>query len=233
MRYVDGQDAKNLLKQRGPLDPEQAVDIVVPVASALGAAHGKGLVHRDVKPANILLASGDGIEDDAHVYLSDFGVAKHSASRALTKTGIFVGTAEYASPEQIEGKQLDGRADVYSLGCVLYECLTRRSRVRPRLRGGADVRPPARAAAVRHGRAAGAAAGGRRARREGDGESRDERFATAREFATEARAVLGRGSQAAATTAAPRPRCRRPCFGRRRPDRRPADRGRSAASLHG
>lgn len=104
MRYVDGSDAKNMLKQEGPLDPERAVDIIVPVASALGAAHGKGLVHRDVKPANILLA-GDGLDEDSHVYLSDFGVAKHSASRALTKTGIFVGTAEYASPEQIEGKQ--------------------------------------------------------------------------------------------------------------------------------
>jgi len=124
MRYVAGSDVKHLLRREGPLDPERAVEIVVPVASALGAAHGKGLVHRDVKPANILFASGEGMEDEAHVYLSDFGVAKHSASRALTKTGIFVGTAEYASPEQIEGKELDGRADVYSLGCVLYECLT-------------------------------------------------------------------------------------------------------------
>ena len=147
MRFVDGQDAKNLLKRAGPARPERAADIIAPVASALSAAHGKGLVHRDVKPANILLALGEG-DDDGHVYLSDFGVAKHSASRALTKTGMFVGTAEYASPEQIEGKELDGRADVYSLGCVLYECLTRRAGVRPGLRGRAHVRPPARAAAV-------------------------------------------------------------------------------------
>ena len=202
MRYVDGSDAKNLLKQQGPLDPERAVDIIAPVASALGAAHGKGLVHRDVKPANILLAGGNDAEDESHVYLSDFGVAKHSASRALTKTGIFVGTAEYASPEQIEGKQLDGRADVYSLGCVLYECLTgapaydRDSEVA--LMYAHLLEPPPSVTAVRpelppevDELVAKAMA-----------KSRDDRFATAREFATEARAVLGRGSKAAATSAA-------------------------------
>ncbi len=205
MRYVDGSDAKNLLKQHGPLDPERALSIIAPVASALGAAHGKGLVHRDVKPANILLADGDGVEEDAHVYLSDFGVAKHSASRALTKTGIFVGTAEYASPEQIEGKQLDGRADVYSLGCVLYECLTgapaydRDSEVA--LMYAHLLEPPPSVTAVRpelppevDELVAKAMA-----------KSRDDRFATAREFATEARAVLGRGSKAAATSVAARP----------------------------
>jgi serine/threonine-protein kinase len=204
MRYVDGSDAKNLLKQHGPLEPEHAVDIIVPVASALSAAHGKGLVHRDVKPANILLA-GDGVDEDAHVYLSDFGVAKHSASRALTKTGIFVGTAEYASPEQIEGKQLDGRADVYSLGCVLYECLTgapaydRDSEVA--LMYAHLLEPPPSVTAIRpelppevDELVAKAMA-----------KSRDDRFATAREFATEARSVLGGRSRAAPTTAAPRP----------------------------
>ncbi len=84
----------------------------------------KNLVHRDVKPANILIADDFGIEGTAHIYLSDFGVAKSTAAAGLTKTGLFVGTADYASPEQIEGKQLDGRADVYSLGCVAYEVLT-------------------------------------------------------------------------------------------------------------
>jgi Protein kinase domain len=203
MRYVDGQDAKNLLKQEGPLEPERAVDIIAPVASALGAAHGKGLVHRDVKPANILLAQGDG-DGDGHVYLSDFGVAKHSASRALTKTGIFVGTAEYASPEQIEGKQLDGRADVYSLGCVLYECLTgapaydRDSEVA--LMYAHLLEPPPSVTASRPdlGPEVDELVAKAMAK------SRDDRFATAREFATEARAVLG-GSRAGATSAAPRP----------------------------
>ncbi|MBA3475320.1 MAG: protein kinase [Actinobacteria bacterium] len=201
MRYVAGSDAKNLLKREGPLDPERVADIIVPVASALGAAHGKGLVHRDVKPANILLASGEGMEDESHVYLSDFGVAKHTASRALTKTGIFVGTAEYASPEQIEGKPLDGRADVYSLGCVLYECLTgapaydRDSEVA--LMYAHLLEPPPSVTATRPDLPA-----------EIDeliakamAKSRDDRFATAREFATEARSVLGRGGHAATSAA--------------------------------
>ncbi len=124
MRYVPGSDLKTRIQRDGPMNLTQAAAIVSPVASALNAAHAKGLIHRDVKPANILLASGDGAEGEDHVYLSDFGIAKQTEARALTKTGVFVGTAEYASPEQIEGKQLDGRADVYSLGCVLYECLT-------------------------------------------------------------------------------------------------------------
>ena len=207
MRYVAGSDIKNLLRREGPLDPERAVEIVVPVASALGAAHGKGLVHRDVKPANILLASGEGMDDDSHVYLSDFGVAKHSASRALTKTGIFVGTAEYASPEQIEGKQLDGRADVYSLGCVLYECLTgapvydKDSEVA--LMYAHLLEPPPSVTAVRPDLPAEVDELVAKAM----AKSRDDRFATAREFATEARSVLGRGTaastSAAATTARP------------------------------
>ena len=77
-----------------------------------------------MKPANILIAAGAGVEGSDHVYLSDFGVAKNTAAAGLTKTGLFVGTADYASPEQIEGKQLDARADIYSLGCVTYEALT-------------------------------------------------------------------------------------------------------------
>ncbi len=124
MRYVDGPDLKTKLKTEGPLDNAHAISLVAQVASALDAAHAKGLIHRDVKPANILIAAGAGLEGSDHVYLSDFGVAKSTGSGALTKTGMFVGTADYASPEQIEGKQLDGRADVYSLGCVVYEALT-------------------------------------------------------------------------------------------------------------
>jgi tRNA A-37 threonylcarbamoyl transferase component Bud32 len=124
MRYVDGADLKTRLKQGGPLEAAQVASLVSQVAAALEAAHEKGLIHRDVKPANILIAVGAGVEGSDHAYLSDFGVAKNTAAAGFTKTGLFVGTADYASPEQIEGRELDGRADVYSLGCVTYEALT-------------------------------------------------------------------------------------------------------------
>ena len=103
MRYVRGPDLRTVLKHEGRLEPERAVSVVEQVASALDAAHARGLVHRDVKPANILLTEG------GHVYLSDFGIAKHTATRGgLTQTGSFIGTLDYAAPEQIEGKELDG-----------------------------------------------------------------------------------------------------------------------------
>ena len=125
MRFVGGSTLKAVLESEGPLPPARAASILSQVASALDAAHEeKGLVHRDVKPANILVVPGHGHEGADHVYLSDFGIAKQRAAGALTKTGMFVGTADYASPEQIEGRELDRRADVYALGCVLYETLT-------------------------------------------------------------------------------------------------------------
>jgi tRNA A-37 threonylcarbamoyl transferase component Bud32 len=125
MRFVAGSTLKTVLEQEGPLPAPRAASILSQVASALNAAHEqKGLVHRDVKPANILVVPGHGPEGDDHVYLSDFGIAKQRAAGALTKTGMFVGTADYAAPEQIEGRELDRRADVYALGCVLYESLT-------------------------------------------------------------------------------------------------------------
>jgi len=117
MRYVAGADLGELIAEEAPLPLGRVVRIVAQVGSALDAAHAHGLVHRDVKPANILL------EDD-HVYLSDFGVAKDSAGVGLTRTGAFLGSVEYCSPEQIEGRALDGRADLYSLACVAFECLT-------------------------------------------------------------------------------------------------------------
>ena len=123
MRYVDGSDLRALLKQ-GPLEPQRLISIVDQTANALAAAHARGLIHRDVKPANILVDPGEARGEADHVYLSDFGVAKQVAAPGLTKTGVFVGTAEYSAPEQIEGTDLDARADVYSLGCVVYECLT-------------------------------------------------------------------------------------------------------------
>jgi len=117
MASVDGHDLKTLLAEEGPLPLRRALRIIGQVGSALDAAHARGLVHRDVKPANVLVAADD------RTYLSDFGVVKELASNGTTRTGSFVGTIEYSAPEQIEGRQLDARADVYALACVLYECL--------------------------------------------------------------------------------------------------------------
>jgi serine/threonine protein kinase len=123
MRYVDGPNLGELIK-RGELPLEHVVSIVGQVASALDAAHERGLIHRDVKPANVLIDRYTGLDSAPHIYLSDFGVAKHTLSRSgLTTTGQFVGTIDYVAPEQIEGKGVDAKTDVYSLGCVFYECL--------------------------------------------------------------------------------------------------------------
>ena len=124
MRYVGGQDVHSLLNRAGPLPAARAAGIVAQVASALDAAHACGLVHRDVKPANMLLGglAEDGSED--HVYLSDFGISKTSqATTNLTLTGQVLGTLNYLAPEQIEGRTVDGRADAYSLACAAFEML--------------------------------------------------------------------------------------------------------------
>ena len=118
MGLVEGSDLKTLLAEEGPLPLRRTLRIVGQIGSALDAAHARELVHRDVKPANILVGADD------RAYLSDFGVVKELASNGATRTGSFVGTIEYSAPEQIEGKEVDGRTDVYALACVLYECLT-------------------------------------------------------------------------------------------------------------
>ena len=121
MVYVDGLDLREILRREGPLAPERAVDLIAQVAAALDAAHARGLVHRDVKPGNVLVRATEG----EHAYLCDFGLAKHISSvSSLTGDRNLVGTIAYISPEQIEGGTIDGRADVYSLGCMLFECLT-------------------------------------------------------------------------------------------------------------
>ena len=121
MRYVEGSDLGRLLRAEGALDPDRAVDVVAQLAAALDAAHEHGLVHRDVKPSNALI-SGNGLQE--RVYLVDFGITEDlQSSERLTETGV-VGTGAYLAPERIRGDTVDGRADVYSLGCVLFECLT-------------------------------------------------------------------------------------------------------------
>ena len=122
MRFVEGTDLREMIAQRGRLDPREAARIVSQIASALDAAHGRGLVHRDIKPANVLI---DGAQGAAHAYLTDFGLTKRASSQTgLTKTGMMVGTLDYIAPEQLQGATVDARADVYALGCVLYEALT-------------------------------------------------------------------------------------------------------------
>ena len=127
MHLVRGGDVRSLLDRDGPLSPGRAMEIISQVASALDAAHARGLVHRDVKPANMLLdESTDGDRRD-HVYLADFGLAKASLGQAaagLTATGQFAGTLDYVAPEQVAGRPADGRADLYALGCVAFELLT-------------------------------------------------------------------------------------------------------------
>jgi len=122
MRYVSGGDIRSRLRRDGPFTAARAAAVLSPVASALDAAHGAGLVHRDVKPANVLVDSRPGRPD--HVYLSDFGLAKtRSASVQLTRTGLNLGTVAYMAPEQIEGREVDGRADQYALACAAFELL--------------------------------------------------------------------------------------------------------------
>ncbi len=121
MAYVEGSDLRAILRREGRLDPERALELVGQVAEALDAAHAAGLVHRDVKPGNILVAER---AEGEHAYVCDFGLARHVSSvSSLTGDRGFVGTIDYVPPEQIEGGTIDGRADVYSLGCVLFECL--------------------------------------------------------------------------------------------------------------
>ncbi len=119
MRYVEGRDLAEIIREEGALGLGRTLFILDQVASALDAAHEHELVHRDVKPANVLL-----VGNTDRVYLTDFGVAKPTTSAGLTRTGFFIGTPDYSAPEQIEGRDVDARTDIYALGAMLYTCLT-------------------------------------------------------------------------------------------------------------
>jgi serine/threonine protein kinase len=118
MKLVEGQTLRDLLTTRGALPPDEAVRILADVARALDYAHRAGFVHRDVKPANILITR------DGHVYLSDFGLTKVVGQTSITSTGQWMGTPEYMPPEQARGEPVDHRADLYSFTCVAFECVT-------------------------------------------------------------------------------------------------------------
>jgi serine/threonine protein kinase len=118
MKYIDGVDLGELIDAEGRLSPQRTVDLLTDIADALDVAHSAGLMHRDVKPGNVLV-------DNRRPYLTDFGLTERiSARAALTAAGPTVGTAAYLAPEQIRGQDVDARSDIYALGCVLYECLT-------------------------------------------------------------------------------------------------------------
>jgi serine/threonine-protein kinase len=135
MRYVEGTDLKARLRL-GPLPVDQAVDLLSQVAGALDLAHERGLVHRDVKPSNVLVAPGAGHDGQDHAYLADFGLTTRLADGgSLADDGQLMGTVDYVAPEQITGGEVDGRADVYSLGCLLVECLTGE----PPFQGSSDI----------------------------------------------------------------------------------------------
>lgn len=123
MRWVDGTDLRTLIASAGRLAPDRTVELLAPVAAALAAGHRRGLIHRDVKPANVLIADGDGESD--HVYLTDFGIARElDGDTGATRTGVLVGTLDYTAPERIEGGRGDAASDIYAFGCMLYEALT-------------------------------------------------------------------------------------------------------------
>jgi serine/threonine protein kinase len=125
MRYVPGRDLGRLISARGALPAGDAATLVAQVADGLDAVHAAGLVHRDVKPANVLVSEPGPGDDGSTAYLTDFGLAKVAASTSgLTATGEVIGTVDYMAPEQIEGRRVDARTDVYALGCVLFHAVT-------------------------------------------------------------------------------------------------------------
>ena len=199
MRYVDWPDLRSLIREQGPLAPDRAAMIVAQVAAALDAAHARGLVHRDVKPANVLLNRAD------HAYLTDFGLTKRvtsSAASEMTRAGGWVGTLGYVAPEQIRDDRIDARTDVYALGCVLHHALTGAP---PYDRGSDEATlwahlndpppalpddvPPALAGAVHRAL----------------GKTPDERFSTAGDFGRAVLAAVGRPAASVAGLDTPLP----------------------------
>jgi len=197
MRFVPGDDLAEQIRRDGPQAASAALTLLEQVGAALDAAHARGLVHRDVKPANILIE-----ETTGRIYLTDFGIVKEQGRTSGTKAGFFLGTIDYAAPEQIEGKELTPAADLYAFGCVLYECLTGH---RP-FEGPTDMavvrahvlEPPPKATALRPDLPAALDAVIERAL----AKEASERYRSARELIEAARLALA-GAQDAAAAPAP------------------------------
>ncbi|HUJ04806.1 MAG TPA: serine/threonine-protein kinase [Streptosporangiaceae bacterium] len=223
MRYVRGGDVRGLLRRAGPLPPGLAGTVIAQIASGLDIAHASGLVHRDVKPANMLLeapveAAGAG-RYPIHGYLADFGVSKQVLAPGLTVTGQIVGTLDYIAPEQLEGRPLDGRADQYSLACTAYELL---AGIPPFRRGQREAiiyaqmtEPPPSLAARRPGIAATVDAVLAKAL----SKSRSGRYRSCTEFAADLSLALGQAAAAPRATDETRP-ARRPPRGTEPPTAR-------------
>ncbi len=218
-RLVEGPDLATLLERDGAMPPDRALALVAQVGAALDAAHARGLIHRDVKPANVLVARDPGAGGE-HCYLTDFGLAQRGDRRSrLTTTGQFVGTLEYIAPEQIQGEKVDGRADVYALAALFFECVSgvppferdsqpallfaHLSDSPPRISERADAAPEALDEVIARAMA----------------KSPAERYESCAGFAEAAGAALGQGEPA------PRPRAATTVAGARRPgETRRADR---------
>ncbi len=122
MRYIKGEDLRAMLRRDGAVGIDHAAQFGAYLGAALDAAHMRGLVHRDVKPANVLIG---GTPDERHVYLTDFGLAREAASDSgLTNTGHWMGTIDYIAPEQFDGGLISARSDIYAMGCVIFELIT-------------------------------------------------------------------------------------------------------------
>jgi len=218
MRLVAGTDLRGVLNREGVLPPERALELLSPVASALDAAHAAGLVHRDVKPGNILVDERPGRPD--HVYLADFGLSKGAAGAvSLTGAGNYLGTPDYSAPEQVQGHNVDGRADQYALACVVFELLTGRTpyeREQPMAVLHAQVsEPPPSLAAWRPGvpLAADQVMARALAKRP------EQRFASCREFADTLRQAFGLAPYGSSSLPSiPSPGARPPARPAREPD---------------
>src|SRR5919197_3723936 len=117
MEFLEGRSLKQIIREEGPLDPDRAIDIVIQVLRAERFAHKRGIVHRDIKPHNVI------VDDEGRAKVTDFGIARAGASD-MTETGSIMGTAQYLSPEQAQGQPVDARSDLYAIGVMLYELLT-------------------------------------------------------------------------------------------------------------